>query len=180
MDPRKPIEDQFSKLHPSLPVNTRIGIVGAGPSGLSSAYALAKLGYKNVTVLEMYHTVGGMCESVEIEGKHQCQYAFYLVCYSLDSRYMECDTYSLAGKIYDLGGQVLAANSAPVIFHCAKEIGLELEEMDSHKLALINSSTGKYEDIKVSDDYVSVISLTLELQVSSYHITSNSWLILNL
>jgi len=68
MDLEKPIEDQFSKLHPSLPVNTRIGIVGAGPSGLSAAYALARLGYKNITVLEKHYAVGGMCESVEIEG----------------------------------------------------------------------------------------------------------------
>ncbi|KAJ9540426.1 hypothetical protein OSB04_026932 [Centaurea solstitialis] len=66
--------------------------------------------------------------------------------------------------MYDLGGQVLAANSAPTIFHLAKELGSELEEMDSHKLALIDSSTGKYEDIPVADDYVAVISLTLELQ----------------
>lgn len=63
------MEGQFSKLHPCLPVNTRIGIVGGGPSGLSAAYALAKLGYSNVTMLEKHHTVGGMCESVEIEGK---------------------------------------------------------------------------------------------------------------
>lgn len=44
-------------------------------------------------------------------------------------------------------------------------MGSELEEMDSHKLALIDSSTGKYKDIQVADDYVAVISLTLELQV---------------
>ncbi|KAH6757202.1 hypothetical protein C2S53_017070 [Perilla frutescens var. hirtella] len=36
--------------------------------------------------------------------------------------------------------------------------------MDSHKLALIDSCTGKYQDIQVADDYVSVITLTLELQ----------------
>ena len=72
----------------------------------------------------------------------------------------------LTGKIYDLGGQVLAANSAPTIFHLAKETGSELEEMDSHKLILIDSSTGELKDIKVADDYISVISLTLELQVS--------------
>ncbi|KAF8398460.1 hypothetical protein HHK36_017388 [Tetracentron sinense] len=135
MDSGKSIEDQFSKLHPCFPVNTRIGIVGAGPSGLSAAYALVKLGYSNVTVLEKYKTVGGMCESVEIEG-----------------------------EIYDLGGQVLAANSAPVLFHLAKETGSELEDMDSHKLAIIDSSTGNYEDMKVADDYISVISLTLKLQ----------------
>ncbi|MBA0658098.1 hypothetical protein Goklo_010334 [Gossypium klotzschianum] len=135
MELAKPIEDQFSKLHPCLPVNTSIGILGAGPSGISAAYALIKLGYNNITLLEKHHTVGGMCESVDIQG-----------------------------QVYDLGGQVLAANSAPVIFHLAKEIGAELEEMDSHKLALIDSSAGKYQDIKVADDYVSMIALTLELQ----------------
>lgn len=72
----------------------------------------------------------------------------------------------LAGRTYDLGGQVLAANSAPVIFHLAKEIGAETEEMDFHKFAIIDSSTGKYEDTKVVDDYLSVISLTLKLQVN--------------
>ncbi|KAI3869382.1 hypothetical protein MKW92_034984 [Papaver armeniacum] len=113
MDPGKPIDDQFSKLHPCLPVNTRIAIIGAGPSGLSSAYALAKLGYNNVTVFEKHHTVGGMCESVDIE---------------------------------------------------AKEAESELEELDSHKFALIEDSTRKYKDLKVADDYVSVISLTLKLQ----------------
>lgn len=71
MDTGKSLDDQFSKLHPYFPVNTRIGIVGAGPSGLSAAYALARLGYSNITVLDKYQTVGGMCESVEIEGT-QC------------------------------------------------------------------------------------------------------------
>ncbi|CAK8536019.1 unnamed protein product [Lathyrus sativus] len=135
MDPEKSIEEQFSKLHPSLPLNTRIGIVGAGPSGISAAYALTRLGYNNITVLEKHHAVGGMCESVEIEG-----------------------------KVYDLGGQVLAASSAPVIFHLAKETGSALEELDSHKLAVIDTSSGKYRDIKVADDYVSVMSLTLKIQ----------------
>lgn len=70
------------------------------------------------------------------------------------------------GRVYDLGGQVLAASSAPVIFHLAKETGSPLEEMDSHKLAVIDSSSGQYQDIKVADDYVSVMSLTLAIQVS--------------
>lgn len=63
-----------------------------------------------------------------------------------------------------MGGQVLAANSAPTIFHLAKETGSELEELDSHKLALIDTS-GEYQDIRVADDYTSIISLTLQLQV---------------
>ncbi|XP_047324436.1 uncharacterized protein LOC124927969 [Impatiens glandulifera] len=135
MDVKKSLEDQFSNLHPCHPLNTRIGIIGGGPSGISAAYALTKLGYQNVTILEKYHTVSGMCESILIEGKN-----------------------------YDLGGQVLAANSAPTIFHLAKETESELVEMNSHKLALIDSSTGKYQDIPVVDDYASVIPLTIDLQ----------------
>ncbi|KAI6669511.1 hypothetical protein NL676_004396 [Syzygium grande] len=135
MDSRKSVEDQFSKLHPCLPMDTRIGIIGGGPSGISAAYALARLGYIDITVIEKHDSVGGMCESVEIEE-----------------------------KVYDLGGQVLAANSAPVIFHLAKESGTELEEMDLHKLALIDSFTGEYHDINVAEDYMSLVSLTLEIQ----------------
>ncbi|KAK7257863.1 hypothetical protein RIF29_32141 [Crotalaria pallida] len=97
MDPERSIEDQFSKLHPSLPVNTRIGIVGAGPSGLSAAYALARLGYNNVTVLEKHHTVGGMCESVEIEG-----------------------------KVYDLGGQEKVRNCGRIGVHAVSDIASNL------------------------------------------------------
>lgn len=69
MDTKENIEDKFSKLHPSFPVQTRIAIVGAGPSGLSAAYALAKLGYNNVTIFEKCQIVSGMCESVDIEGE---------------------------------------------------------------------------------------------------------------
>ncbi|KAL7595771.1 hypothetical protein Lser_V15G29164 [Lactuca serriola] len=134
MDTGATIEDQFSKLHPCFQTNIRIGIIGAGASGLSAAYALCKLGYSNVTVIEKHEFVGGMCESVDIEG-----------------------------RIYDLGGQVLAANSAPTIFHLAKEIEAETEELDTHKFAIIDA-TGKYVDTKVVDDYISIISLTLKLQ----------------
>lgn len=70
-----------------------------------------------------------------------------------------------AGRVYDLGGQVIASNSAPTITHLAKEIGADFEEMDAHKLALIDSQTGNYKDLEVADDYVSLISLTLKLQV---------------
>lgn len=69
MDGGSVIDDQFSKLHPCFPPNTRIAIVGAGPSGLSAAYALCKLGYSDVTVIEKHQSPGGMCESVEIEGE---------------------------------------------------------------------------------------------------------------
>jgi len=48
----------------------------------------------------------------------------------------------------------------------ARETVSELEELDSHKLAVIDHSTGEYQDIKVAADYVSVMSLTLKIQVS--------------
>lgn len=80
MEPEKSVDDQFSKLHPCLPVDTSIAILGGGPSGLSAAYALSKIGYRNVTVLEKYHTVGGMCESVDIEGIEKIK-AIYLICH---------------------------------------------------------------------------------------------------
>ena len=65
-----------------------------------------------------------------------------------------------------MGGQVLAENSAPTIFHLAKQIGAETQQLDGHKFATIDSSTGNYNDSKVVDDYVSVISLTLKIQVT--------------
>ncbi|KAI3823214.1 hypothetical protein L1987_04651 [Smallanthus sonchifolius] len=110
METGEAIEDKFSKMHSCFQIDTRIGIIGGGPSGLSAAYTLMQT------------------------------------------------------RIYDLGGQVLAANSAPTIFHLANQIGAETEELDTHKFAIINTSTAKFHDTKLIDDYVSVISLTLKLQ----------------
>lgn len=84
------------------------------------------------------------------------------------ARLITWPNFHYTGKTYDLGGQVIAANSAPAISHLAKEVGAEFEEMDSHKLALIDSHTGNYKDLEVADDYVSIMSLTLELQVSLF------------
>ncbi|KAI0560724.1 Adrenodoxin reductase [Gracilaria domingensis] len=43
----------------ALPTDTRIGIIGAGPSGIAAAWFLVKNGYKNITVLEKEQEVGG-------------------------------------------------------------------------------------------------------------------------
>lgn len=64
------------------------------------------------------------------------------------------------GLVYDLGGQVLAANSAPSIFHLAREIGAEMEEMDSHKFALVDTSTGALSEMKLAEDCVHDFSHT--------------------
>jgi predicted NAD/FAD-binding protein len=46
-----------------------IAIVGAGASGLTTAYYLKKLGYRDVTVFEKENQVGGKVLSYEYEGK---------------------------------------------------------------------------------------------------------------
>ncbi|WP_435356769.1 FAD-dependent oxidoreductase [Emticicia sp. SJ17W-69] len=48
---------------------TRIGIIGAGPAGISAAHFLKKQGYSNVTILEQHPQVGGKCISKTIDGK---------------------------------------------------------------------------------------------------------------
>ncbi|WP_410771451.1 FAD-dependent oxidoreductase [Fontibacillus sp. BL9] len=47
----------------------KIGIVGAGISGVTLAHELAKKGYRHVTVMEKGDRVGGKCHSIEYKGK---------------------------------------------------------------------------------------------------------------
>ncbi len=47
----------------------RIGIIGAGVSGLSAAHYLRLAGYERVTVLEREPRVGGKCCSVTVDGR---------------------------------------------------------------------------------------------------------------
>src|SRR3954452_13349629 len=46
---------------------TTVGIIGAGPAGLTAAYQLGKLGATS-TVLEADHQVGGISRTVERDG----------------------------------------------------------------------------------------------------------------
>ena len=57
----------MNEQHPTT--TARIGVIGAGVSGLTVAYYLKEAGYANVTVLEKERRVGGKCCSVEIEGR---------------------------------------------------------------------------------------------------------------
>ncbi len=52
-----------------LDKNRRIGIIGGGSSGLSTAYFLEKKGYKNVIVLEKNNRVGGKCFTIKYKNK---------------------------------------------------------------------------------------------------------------
>jgi predicted NAD/FAD-binding protein len=51
------------------PRTARIGVIGAGASGLSLAHHLQRAGYDHVTVLEREPRVGGKCSSVRV-GEH--------------------------------------------------------------------------------------------------------------
>jgi len=48
--------------------NASIAIVGAGPAGLSTAWFLSKQGFHNVTVLEKLGQIGGLCNSLTVDG----------------------------------------------------------------------------------------------------------------
>ncbi|KAI5057660.1 hypothetical protein GOP47_0027675 [Adiantum capillus-veneris] len=129
---------RLAALHPRFPTSTRFCIVGGGPSGLSAAYALLKLGYCNVTLIEKCSQVAGMCETLQFEGSS-----------------------------YDLGGQVVAKDSAPTIMALACEMKLEMEDMNDHKLAIINCKDKSYQDLDVARDYMSMMPLTLQLQAQA-------------
>jgi len=47
----------------------KIGIIGAGISGVTTAYQLAKKGYTHITILEKDDQVGGKCHSIQYKGK---------------------------------------------------------------------------------------------------------------
>ena len=48
--------------------NQTIGIIGAGPAGLTAGYELAKKGF-NVTVFESQDSVGGMSKTIKLWGQ---------------------------------------------------------------------------------------------------------------
>ena len=74
----------------------RIGIIGAGASGLSAGYFLHQKGYKHITVLEREPHIGGKCTSIAYEG-----------------------------EIYDLGGDYVTPTYTQVLA-MAKQVGAEL------------------------------------------------------
>jgi NADPH-dependent glutamate synthase beta subunit-like oxidoreductase len=52
-------------------LNSKIGIVGAGASGVHMAYELKKLGYEDVTILEKNDYIGGKSINLEYRGIKQ-------------------------------------------------------------------------------------------------------------
>ena len=59
----------FSLFTFSAHAERRIGIIGAGPAGLSAAYFLKQKGHNQVTVLEKNDRVGGKCHTVTYQGR---------------------------------------------------------------------------------------------------------------
>jgi hypothetical protein len=61
----------FPKIRGPKCLNSKIGIVGAGPSGVHMAYELKKLGYEDVTILEKNDYIGGKSFNLEYRGLKQ-------------------------------------------------------------------------------------------------------------
>lgn len=53
----------------NVKIEERIGIIGAGISGVTTAYHLEKKGYTHITLLEKSDRVGGKCYSIDYKGK---------------------------------------------------------------------------------------------------------------
>ncbi|KAG6555213.1 hypothetical protein Mapa_003253 [Marchantia paleacea] len=127
----KMLDNLYTLMNPS----TRIAVIGGGPSGLSAALALTRLGYKNITVLEQNAKVGGMCRSEIIEG-----------------------------HVYDLGGQVIARESSPTLDTLMAEMGMELELLGEQPFSLIDFASGQLQDLKIVSDVLSMLKVTEKLQ----------------
>ena len=63
--PGSPKGSGFSTIKGPQCNSSRIGIVGAGPSGVHMAYSLKKMGFTDVTLLERSDRIGGKGEHVE-------------------------------------------------------------------------------------------------------------------
>lgn len=68
----------------------RIGIVGAGASGLAAAHHLQRHGYRDVTVLEQEARVGGKCATIQRDGRtYELGAVFGARCYGETLRLMD-------------------------------------------------------------------------------------------
>lgn len=74
--------------------NTRIGIIGGGISGLTSALFLREKGYSNVTVLEKEASVGGKALTVDVENDsgitHNYELGAEFITYTYDNVFELC------------------------------------------------------------------------------------------
>ena len=59
----KPKGEPFKTIKGPKCLNSKIGIVGAGPSGVHMAYELKQKGYTDVTILERSNKIGGKAET---------------------------------------------------------------------------------------------------------------------
>lgn len=94
-------------------LDIRIGIVGAGPAGLTAAERLRSKGYTNITILEKENHVGGKCSSIEYEGHS-----------------------------YEVGAGVVSANNHTVL-NLAKKYKIKLETINfSRDILFLDKQTG--------------------------------------
>ncbi len=95
------------------PKDTRIGIVGAGPAGLTAAETLRDLGYTNVTLLERAPQAGGKCHSIQYEG-----------------------------RTYELGAGVIS-DSSRFVRELAKKYGIQTQLVDFSARLCLDADNGK-------------------------------------
>jgi predicted NAD/FAD-dependent oxidoreductase len=93
--------------------NLRIGIIGAGPAGLTAAETLRDIGYADVTLLEKQNHPGGKCRSI----KH-------------------------SGRNYELGAGIVSGNNRTVL-DLAKKYGVKTARIDTPTSILLDSATCK-------------------------------------
>ena len=97
---------------PGPQLNKRIGIIGAGPSGLTAADTLRRKGYTNITLLERNDQAGGKCSSVQHEGRS-----------------------------YELGAGVISENNLTV-HDIAKRYGVEVKPLVFGENLFLDAETG--------------------------------------
>lgn len=91
----------------------RIGIIGAGPAGLTAAEILRRRGQGDITVLEKNRQAGGKCSSFQYEG-----------------------------RTYELGAGILSGNNH-IALELAQKYGVETRSVDFSPSLFLSAETGQ-------------------------------------
>lgn len=95
-----------------LTKHSRIGIIGAGPAGLTAAETLRTLGYQNITLLERATRAGGKCHSILHDGRS-----------------------------YELGAGIVA-KSNPTVLSLAKHYNVPVKKVPFGESVFVDPATG--------------------------------------
>lgn len=96
-----------------LPTNSKITIIGAGPSGIAALSKLLEIGYQNVVLLEASNRIGGRINTVPF-----------------------------ASNVIDLGAQWIHGQNGNIVYQMVKNQGLTDITPDSYFEGWLISSEG--------------------------------------